>query len=116
MLGSTISRPTVITTDVTCSIPHVHRCYCHYIVKQWLCFANIEYIWKVYAGKFSCVLHQRKDNVKIGGRFLLFALFLFINVKYTKYPDSSKIPGIRLKSTRIQVLEYSFQPYLQLQT
>ena len=107
VLHSTISRSTVITTDITLHIPHVHRCYC---CKAMIVFANIEYIWKVYLWKLWRVFHQRKDNVKIRGRFLCFALFLFINVKYTKYLGSRKIPGTRLKSTRVRVLEYSFQP------
>ena len=110
MLRSTISRPTVMTTDVT--LQHTSTLCPSLLLSLLHCKAI--YLESLRRKIMSCVpgrvFHERKDNVKIRGRFFCFALFLFINVKYTKYPGSSNIPGTRLKSTRVRVLEHSFQP------
>ena len=98
-----------------CSITYVHRYYwqAYYIVKQCLCSAehrilvHLERLVKLDLDLY-CVFSIRGKNIKIAGLFSLF--FKFINVN-TKYPGSPAIPGTRLTSTRVRVLEYLFQPY-----
>ena len=106
MLRSTISRPTVITTDVT--LQHTSRppllllLHCKTMIV--FCKHRI-HLESLRREIMACV--PSKEH------FLLFCFVFIYQCKVYQvvlYPGSSKIPGTRLKSTRVRVLEYSFQP------
>ena len=100
MLRSTISRPTVITTDVTLQHTSHSSLLLSLHCKAMIVFCKHRIHLESLRREIMAWVPSEEGQCQDKKTFSFVLLcFIFINVKYTKYPGGSKIPGTRLKST-----------------